>query len=239
MFLRAEGLKKYGTKGMRTYQVLSGVNLDLNYGEMVCLMGPSGSGQSTLFHILAGLVQSDIGHLTYLRDQVEQSPKEMIFGVVFESDNLFEDFKVKGNFKIQAMMARMSKGRFKERFDLMVKRYGISALLDDYPQHLSEMDRKWISLAKMELLSPDYYFLDEPTVSMSPMFKARYLDTIKGLSRSAGVLVKTDDIVCGSYADRIIYISEGLVKGELKLEPSLLMIEREAQLYGWLKGKGW
>lgn len=239
MFLQAEGLKKSATQGLKTYQVVGGVSLELKYGEMVCLMGPSGSGQSTLFHMLAGMIDPDSGSVTYYRSEVPQRIKDMSLGVVFESDNLFEDFKIKGNFKIQAMMAQMPKDRFKSRFDLMVKRYGLSTILDEYPEQLTEVDRKWVALAKMEMLSPDYYFLEDPTRVMSPMFKARYMDTIKGLSRASGCLVVTGDLYCGSYADRVLYMSEGVLKGELVLEPTLLMIEREAQLYSWLKGKGW
>lgn len=239
MFLKVEGLKKSATQGLRTHMVVAGVNFELKYGEMVCLMGPSGSGQSTLFHMLTGVVKSDAGQIAYYRDQEQVTLDQLTLGVVFEDDNLFEDFRVKGNFRMQALMANMSKGRYKERLELMVKRYGLSAVLDDYPENLTEMDRKWVSLAKVEMLSPDYFFLDDPTVAMSPMFKARYLEVIKGLARVAGAFVVTSDVTCGSYADRILYISEGLIKGELTLEPSLLLIEREAQLYSWLKGKGW
>lgn len=239
MFLRADSLKKNAMQGLRTYQVVGGVSLELKYGEMVCMMGPSGSGQSTLFHMLAGLVDPDSGQVTYFKKGSPQKTKDMVLGVVFERDNLFEDFKIKGNFKLQAMMAQMAKSRYKDRFDLMVKRYGLTAILDEYPDQLSEVDRKWVALAKMDMLSPDFFFLEEPTRSMSPMFKSRYLETIKGLSRSAGVFVVTDDLSCGSFADRVVYMADGMVKGEFIFDPSLLMIEREAQLYSWLKGKGW
>lgn len=239
MFLSSDRLRKNGTQGYSVTSIVAGVSVDLNYGEMVCLMGPSGTDQSTLFHMLAGIIEPDSGEIHYHKQGSRVSLKELIVGIIFESDNLFLDFKVKGNFKIQAMMANMPKSVYNERFDLMVKRYSLSHFLDEYPDKLSEMDKKWVALAKMELLSPDYYFLEDPTLSMSPMFKARYLDTIKGLSRSTGMFIQTSDIVCGAFADRVLYMADGVVKGELVFDPSLLIIEREAQLYSWLKGKGW
>lgn len=239
MFLEAENIRKLHLHGIRTKSLLNGVSLQLKYGEMVCLMGPSGSGKSALFQILSGLTSMDSGTLTYVKDGIPKPLNQLSFGVVFKDNNLFADFKIKGNFRMQGIMARMPKSLYKERFELMVKRYNLAGVLDDYPQTLSAETLKWVALAKMDLISPDFFFVEEPTLYMSPNEKFKLLHMLKSISRSSGMLVLTNDVICASYSDRVLFMNEGNLKSELLLDQHSLLIEREAQVYSWLKGKGW
>ena len=74
---------------------------------------------------------------------------------------------------------------------------------------------------------------------MSPNEKSKLMHMLKSISRSSGMLVLTNDVICASYADRVLFMNEGNLKSELNLDQHSLLVEREAQVYSWLKGKGW
>lgn len=239
MFLQAKRLSKLYDKSVNPTVLVDQVTLSLKYGELVCVMGPSGSGKTSLLHILASLDQADEGSLQYFIEGHKVPATDVNFGVIFSHGNLFNDFTIGSNLKLQSMLKGISKKKFEERFDMIAKRYKIVPLLDLYPYHLSEADRKLVALAKMDLIQPHYCFLDEPTMNMHAAYKADYMNHVARLARHSGALMVTNDTDCAAHADWVIFFENATIKGEMQLDPDQLVIEREAQVYSWLKGKGW
>ncbi|MCK8059897.1 MULTISPECIES: ATP-binding cassette domain-containing protein [unclassified Fusibacter] len=239
MFLKAKELSKIYPKSANHQKVLDELNINLKFGELVCLMGPSGAGKTTLFQVLAGLTKVDSGSITVFQHGETLGVDELRFGMIFKEENLFDDFKVKGNLKIQSYLARMKQAHYKTRVELIVKRYALDGLLDLYPEKLSSSQRKWVALAKADLIEPDYFFADQPTLNMTPKLKTSFMERLKSLARSSGALVVTNDISCASFADRLFYMDGGKIVDELMLDQEDLLVEREALVYSWLKGKGY
>jgi putative ABC transport system ATP-binding protein len=238
MFLKAKNLTRlyHGTHEHK--KILDNLSLELKFGEMVCLMGPNGAGKTTLFQTLAGLSEVDTGEITIFQHGETHSIKDMRFGIIFEDHNLFNDFKVKGNLKLHSYLAKMNPSTYKKRIDLIVKRYKLTPILDVYPDKLSGSECKWVALAKADLIEPDYFFADQPTNNMTPKIKKSFLERLKSLARASGAFVVTNDVSCASFADRVLYMEAGKIIGELELDQELLLVEREAHVYSWLKGKG-
>jgi NitT/TauT family transport system ATP-binding protein len=141
-------------------QVQDLVRPGMQQGQIVGLLGPSGVGKTTMFHVLAGLLKPDTGTVTVGDKALPAAPG--LVGVVAQNYVLFEHRTVLGNLVIAARQAGMSAAAAREASMKYLERFGLAAHADKYPLQLSGGQRQRIAIAQQLLCSELYLVMDEP-----------------------------------------------------------------------------
>lgn len=164
--LKAEGLKKsYGA-----LQVLKGVDIQIQKGEVVSIVGASGAGKSTLLHILGTLDTPESGSVELDGRKIfNQSPKALAefrnknLGFVFQFHNLLPEFSAIENVMIPGLIARTAEGQVRSRAKELLTQLGLSARADHKPSELSGGEQQRVAVARALINSPVLIFADEPS----------------------------------------------------------------------------
>ncbi|WP_125610070.1 amino acid ABC transporter ATP-binding protein [Specibacter cremeus] len=221
--VRAENVQK----SFGHHQVLKGISLDVSPGEVVCLLGASGSGKSTFLRCINHLETVTGGRIWY-RGQVigyrqegtnlkELSNTEAAFqrrsiGMVFQRFNLFPHLTVIENIiegPIQVKREKPAEARNKA-LELLA-RVGLTGKGDSYPRQLSGGQQQRVAIARAMAMKPDLILFDEPTSALDPELVGEVLDVMKDLARSGlTMIVVTHEIgFAREVADRVAFIYDG------------------------------
>jgi len=164
--LKAEHItKKYGS-----LQVLKGVDIEINKGEIVSIIGSSGAGKSTLLHILGTLDKADEGAIWLNNERIDQlSGKKLAafrnnhIGFVFQFHHLLPEFSALENVSIPAWIAGQKKKAVTERAIELLTTLGLADRMDNKPQQLSGGEQQRVAVARALINNPSIVFADEPT----------------------------------------------------------------------------
>jgi putative ABC transport system ATP-binding protein len=219
---RTEGLRKIYGEGAAAVEALRGVSVSFAEGEFGAIMGPSGSGKSTLLHTMAGLDRASSGKV-YIGD-VELgslSEKELTklrrdkVGFVFQAFNLIPTLSAAENITLPLDIA----GRDVDRtwFDQVIDTIGIRDRLSHKPAELSGGQQQRVAGARALVSRPEIVFADEPTGNLDSRSGAELLTFLRDAVNDHGqtILMVTHDAVAAGYADRIVFLSDGLVVDEM------------------------
>lgn len=192
--------------------VLNDVDLSVEEGEFVAIVGFSGSGKTTLISLMAGLLAPDVGEIAIRGKKVEGAGPDR--GVVFQSYSLMPWLTVSGNIAL-AVDAVFKTASRAER-DARVKRYidmvGLSHAADRRPSELSGGMRQRVAVARALVTSPDILLLDEPLSALDALTRAKLQDELEGIRAQEGktiVLITNDVDEAILLADRIIPLKPG------------------------------
>jgi len=214
MSLEARGLlKSYGGR-----QVVAGVDLHVQRGEIVGLLGPNGAGKTTSFYMILGLVRSDGG--TVLLDDVDLAPFPMHercrrgIGYLAQEPSVFRRLTVRENLLLILEMQGLSRPQQLARADQLLERLGLTARADATGAVLSGGERRRVELGRALCTRPSFILLDEPFTGVDPIA----IDEIRALvadlqSDQIGILI-TDHNVRETLAicSRAYIISEGRIR---------------------------
>ena len=237
MLIAKDVSKVYG-EGPSAVQALDRVTISFDSGMFAAIMGPSGSGKSTLMHCLAGLDTVTSGsvmigdrELSGLSDRALTLLRRDRVGFIFQSFNLLPALTAEQNITLPLELA----GR---RPDPRWLREIISVLdlgdrLDTGPAQLSGGQQQRVACARALITRPEAIFADEPTGNLDSRSGAEVLSLLRRSVRELGqtVIMVTHDPVAASYADRVVFLADGRVRGEL-LDPAA------ADILDALKGPG-
>jgi nitrate/nitrite transport system ATP-binding protein len=207
--------KSYVQAGGRL-PVLRNVNLAIEEGEFVALVGFSGSGKTTLVSTLAGLVQADEGEVLFRGKPVKGASPER--AVVFQSYSLMPWLSVTGNVQLAVDAVHASKG-VAERRELVakyVKMVGLSHAADRRPSELSGGMRQRVAVARALAMEPELLLLDEPLSALDALTRGKLQDEIEAIweaNRRTVVLVTNDVDEALLLADRVIALLPGGAEG--------------------------
>ena len=207
--------KSYVQAGGRL-PVLRNVNLAIEEGEFVALVGFSGSGKTTLVSTLAGLVQADEGEVLFRGKPVKGASPER--AVVFQSYSLMPWLSVTGNVQLAVDAVHASKG-VAERRELIakyVKMVGLSHAADRRPSELSGGMRQRVAVARALAMEPELLLLDEPLSALDALTRGKLQDEIEAIweaNRRTVVLVTNDVDEALLLADRVIALLPGGAEG--------------------------
>ncbi len=202
-----------------THVVHDGLDLDVYRGEILGVVGGSGTGKSVLLRSIAGLQRPTAGSVTVLGTDVRTADEdarralEARWGVMFQDGALFSALNVRENVEVpMRAVPGLDPAIRRALADLKISMSGLPYLAGDkYPSELSGGMRKRAGLARALALDPDIVFLDEPTAGLDPIGAADFDVLIKELSRSLGLtvfLVTHDLDTLHAICDRIAVLAE-------------------------------
>jgi general L-amino acid transport system ATP-binding protein len=204
------------------FHVLKGVSLTINRGEVVVLMGPSGSGKSSFIRTFNALEEYQQGSIsidgiTLSRDlrNIEKIRKEA--GMVFQQFNLFPHLTVLKNITLAPIWVRkLPKAKAEELAMQLLERVGILEQANKYPGQLSGGQQQRVAIARALAMQPKIMLFDEPTSALDPEMVREVLDVIKNLaSEGMTMVVVTHEVgFAREVADRVIIMDAGYLVEE-------------------------
>jgi len=220
--IRLAGVTKlYGGRGAAT-TALNDITLGFGRGGFTAVMGPSGSGKSTLLHCAAGLDRPTAGTVTLDGTDLTSRPERALarirrerIGFVFQSFNLLPELSAADNV---ALPLRLS-GKHPRRAAVTaaLDQVGLAGKRRSRPGQLSGGQQQRVAIARALIGSPSVVFADEPTGALDLVTGAEVLGLLGSLVRAAGttVVMVTHDPVAASRADRVVFLADGRLAGEI------------------------
>lgn len=219
-------------------EVLKGVNLDIRKGEVVVVIGPSGTGKSTLLRCINYLEKPDKGVIEIgdLSVDAEMHDKKDIHllrkasAMVFQNYNLFKNKTAIENItEALIKVKKMNKKEAEERALSILKQIGMLEKKDSYPSALSGGQKQRVGIGRAMALEPQIILFDEPTSALDPELVEEVLNVMKELaSRKMTMIIVTHEMsFAKEVADRVIFMSDGNIIEEGSPEKIFFNSEKE------------
>jgi lipoprotein-releasing system ATP-binding protein len=192
--VRIEGLTKTYLMGDRRVEVLRGLDLEIQAGELVALTGPSGAGKSTFLHLLGTLDVPTAGRVLYRGEDVFERGEEeratfrnATLGFVFQSHHLLPEFTAVENAMMPALIRRVPRAEARRRATDVLALVGLADRLEHRPGELSGGEQQRVAIARALCLSPQLLLADEPTGNLDPRTSEGIHALLAELSARTGV----------------------------------------------------
>ena len=215
--------KLHATDLIKTYSkrnVVDGVSIQVNRGEVVGLLGPNGAGKTTSFYMLTGMVQPNSGKIFLDDTEITHRPmyKRARCGVGYlaQEASVFTKLSVEDNLKLVLQMTEMNPGEQAEKLESLLTEFSIQHIRKSIAMTLSGGERRRTEIARSLVMDPDFILLDEPFAGIDPIAVEEIQKIIHGLKvRGIGVLI-TDHNVRETLAitDRAYLLYEGKILKE-------------------------
>ena len=168
--------------------VLKGINLGVEYGQMVTLLGPSGCGKSTLLRCLAGLEQVNEGQI-FLdgKDITNLTPKQRNIGMVFQQYSLFPTMTVRQNVAFGLQIQKMEKSKIDAKVKEVLEIVGLSDKIDHYPRQLSGGQQQRVALARTIVTELKVLLLDEPLSAIDALLRKNLQIEIRRIQQELNI----------------------------------------------------
>ena len=202
------------------YHVLKNVSLSIDKGHIVSIIGPSGSGKSSLLKLLVGLLLPESGTISISNKIINYTNKDHLYyarnktAIVFQQYNLFQNMNVLKNvciapYKIQ----KRKKEEVEEQAIKLLDKVGLKNKLNSYPEELSGGQQQRVAIARALCLNPEILLLDEITSALDPELVKEVLDTIRVLaSEGMTMLIVSHEMVfVKEVSNKVVFMDEGAI----------------------------
>ncbi len=215
--------KSFGNK-FNKQEVLKGIDVNVEKGEFVSIMGASGSGKTTLLNVLSSIDRVSQGtiviqgqELTSMKDKQLATFRKHHLGFIFQEYNLLDTLTVKENILLPLSVNHVSKKEANRAFQAVADELGISDMQNKYPNELSGGQKQRTSAARAFIHQPSIIFADEPTGALDSKSASDLLNKLNNLNqtRDATIVMVTHDPVAASYSGRVIFIKDGQMYTQL------------------------
>ena len=208
-------------------KIIEEINIELNDGELVCLLGVSGSGKSTLFNVISGLLTPDSGHVLFKGEDI--TGRSGMFSYMLQKDYLFEWRSIYSNVMLGLEIQKKKSEKYTKRVDQMLKDYGLWDFRNVRPSQLSGGMRQRAALIRTLAMEPDLLLLDEPFSALDYQTRLNVCDDIGKIIKKEGktaILVTHDISEAISMADRVIVLAARPAYVKKKIPIRFAMEER-------------
>ena len=221
-FIHVSGLSKSYPVGGTRLSVLKDLEISLERGEMVAIVGASGVGKSTLLHVLGGLDPPDAGSvridqvdLASLSDDALVAFRNQHVGFVFQFHHLLPEFTAAENAEMPLRIARKGFAECRERARGLLERVGLAERLDHRPGMLSGGEQQRVAIARALVMRPALLLADEPTGDLDEHTAATLHELIKDMHREHGLtsVIATHNPKLAAACDRILRLEDGRLRG--------------------------
>lgn len=217
-FLTARGIVKNYTVGGRSLSVLRDLDLSVERGEMVAIVGASGVGKSTLLHVLGGLDRADAGTVaidgttvTSLPDAEVVAFRNRQVGFVFQFHHLLPEFSAVENAEMPMRIARLPTHESRPRAEELLRRVGLGERLTHRPGMLSGGEQQRVAVARALVMRPAILLADEPTGDLDEATADALHLLLRDMHRDFGLtsVIATHNLKLAGACDRVLRLHEG------------------------------
>lgn len=214
--IKLQGIKK----SFGTLEVLGGIDLTIDRGEVVSIVGPSGAGKTTLLQIMGTLYRPDAGSLEISgTDVLRLKPNALSkfrcdhLGFIFQFHQLLPEFTALENVMIPGFIAKRSSGKVKQRAKELLQFMGLSDRAEHKPAELSGGEKQRVAVARALMNEPDVILADEPSGSLDSHNKQELHQLFFDLRDKMGqtFVIVTHDEELAQTTDRTIHMVDGLI----------------------------
>ena len=205
-------------------KVLEDINLDIEAGDFVALMGPSGSGKTTLLNLIGGIDQPTHGTIEVAGSPLESlNPRALArfrsehIGFIFQFYNLLPVLSAERNVELPLLLTPLDRAERRHHARIALRIVGLEDRARHRPGELSGGQQQRVAIARALVSDPELLVCDEPTGDLDRATADEILALLGMLNRDFGktIVMVTHDAVSASYADRIVFLSDGHVAGEM------------------------
>ena len=211
---------------------LSDFSLEIESGELVCLLGPSGCGKTTALRILAGFEKADAGTVTVGDEDITYVPTpKRNFGMVFQEYSLFPNMTGRANVEFALKLRKAGSAERKDTVDRLLEVTGLTQHADKFPHQMSGGQRQRVALARALASHPRVLLLDEPLSALDAKVRDSLREEIRRVQREIGVttlFVTHDQHEALAIADRVGVMSHGRLE---QIDPPRALYEQPASAF--------
>lgn len=239
----------------RQNNVLRNVNFSLEKGEFVSVMGPSGSGKSTLLYAVSGMDKMTSGEVLFFGKNIAELSEDKMadlrlneMGFVFQQMHMLRNLSVLDNIILSAYHSKKggspaNRREINEKAKELMRKFDIIETAENDITEVSGGQLQRACICRAMINDPKMIFADEPTGSLNSKAAIEVMDKLNELNREgATILMVTHDIKVSARSDKVFYIVDGNIKGQLvlgKYSDEEETREREKKLSAWLVNLGW
>lgn len=250
VILKTEKLcKSFSTDGNQQH-VLKNIDLEIREGDFTVIMGSSGSGKSTLLYALSGMDRPSLGKVVFEDKDISQCTNDQLAvfrrdncGFVFQSIYLLDNMSVLDNVLTSALLKPGNRKKIIEETKALLNRVGITKQTwNKFPTQLSGGECQRVGIVRALINHPRIVFADEPTGALNSASGKAVLDVLTEVNREGqSLVVVTHDVKTALRANRILYMKDGNICGELQLPlyEQQDMEQRRDKVQGFLNEMGW
>lgn len=218
LMIELKNINKSYIQGKNKYHVLHDINLKIEQGEFLAIMGQSGSGKSTLINIIGFLDDQFEGIYNYYEHPIHEYRRAQFsklrnqnVGFVFQNFKLIQNISIADNVALPLLYAGEKRAFIKERVSEVLKAVGLSGYEKQLPKNLSGGQQQRVSIARAIVTAPKFLIADEPTGALDSKTSAEIMELFKHLNQDdqTTIIIVTHDPKVGAQADRLVHILDG------------------------------
>ena len=219
-------VKVFGTKENQ-HVALNGIDVRVEEGEFVGIMGPSGAGKTTLLNVVStidtptsGDIVIDGKNIGTLKEHEMDAFRREKLGFIFQDYNLLDSLTLRENIALPLALSKVNAKEIEGRVQEIAKKFGIHAILEQYPHQVSGGQKQRCAASRAIVTNPSLIFGDEPTGALDSKSATNLLESLKNLNEKekATIMMVTHDAFAASYCQRVLVIKDGVVFTELQKE---------------------
>ena len=248
--LKSEKLcKSFANEGNQNH-VLDNVDVEIYEGDFTVIMGSSGSGKSTLLYSLSGMDAPTSGKVFYKEEEITGLPEKRLaairsreFGFIFQQVHLVSNLSLLENILVPGYMNdKLSSAEVKQRTNVLLEQMNIEHAKDRLPSQVSGGEAQRAAIARAVVNAPGLLFADEPTGALNRKNTENVLTLLSELNKNGqSVLMVTHDVRAALRGNRLLYLEDGKICGEMRLPDfdEKEIKNRELQVNSWLSSMHW